>query len=533
MTGRRPRASAGEGVPGPCACSRGARGGGVRVARRDFVAEVFPSFPVSGVGTGLVRAGPCGRRPCGSARRAGTRGLAWARAGPPGRLSRVLLPSLSRSPRRTPPAVGRGPREPGPAVFGASAGRSTRPRPKSQLGGAVDRAGAGRLPARANGGGRVPPPPSPPRLPPPPLPPGFGGRPEGPAAPPGSRDGVLTGVRWPRLLPRRPPRPVDSALVEGRGNCLRLRSTFCATREVWAGCPPVAVLGGGRVFSARACGGPSWALGRRPTPGLSPPPLVYVGLCRVPALVQPRRPGGTAADPSGLQHPRVAAGAVSGGRDAARGEKDAGLSALRRVRPPVPSPAAQAERGSWSRWPGPACRAWQAFPSRGALACPACPRGRRGRRGQEPGSAGHRPRRACAPGASPGVPIDVVTSRSPGPGLSRARRGTDIPGEWDRSSRSAPRAPRLARPPAGRRRVGRGGVRNPARPRLPRHPASRRWRGRGLLTQRTRSALGPCARVSRAALSVAGRRRSAAALCALPGSSVGAPGALQDVSPGA
>lgn len=162
-------------------------------------------------------------------------------------------------------------------------------------------------------------------------------------------------------------------------------------------------------------------------------------------------------------------GAVSGGRDAARGEKDAGLSALRRVRPPVPSPAAQAERGSWSRWPGPACRAWQAFPSRGALACPACPRGRRGRRGQEPGSAGHRPRRACAPGASPGVPIDVVTSRSPGPGLSRARRGTDIPGEWDRSSRSAPRAPRLSRP-AGRRRVGRGGVRNPARPRLPRHP---------------------------------------------------------------
>lgn len=203
--------------------------------------------------------------------------------------------------------------------------------------------------------------------PPLPSPPGFGARPEGPAAPPGSRDGVLTGVRWPRLLPRRPPRPVDSALVEGRGNCLRLRSTFCATREVWAGCPPVAVLGGGRVFSARACGGPSWALGRRPTPGLSPPPLVYVGLCRVPALVQPRRPGGTAADPSGLQHPRVAAGAVSGGRDAARGEKDAGLSALRRVRPPVPSPAAQAERGSWSRWPGPACRAWQAFPlSRGS-----------------------------------------------------------------------------------------------------------------------------------------------------------------------
>lgn len=34
-------------------------------------------------------------------------------------------------------------------------------------------------------------------------------------------------------------------------------------------------------------------------------------------------------------------------------------------------------------------------------------------------------------------------SRSPGPGLSRVRRGTDTPGEWDRSSRSAcgPHAP--------------------------------------------------------------------------------------------
>lgn len=33
--------------------------------------------------------------------------------------------------------------------------------------------------------------------------------------------------------------------------------------------------------------------------------------------------------------------------------------------------------------------------------------------------------------------IDVVTLCSPGPGLSRAGRGTDIPCEWDRSSRSA------------------------------------------------------------------------------------------------
>lgn len=37
--------------------------------------------------------------------------------------------------------------------------------------------------------------------------------------------------------------------------------------------------------------------------------------------------------------------------------------------------------------------------------------------------------------------IDVVMSRSPGPGLSRVRRGTDIHGEWDRASRSARGSP--------------------------------------------------------------------------------------------
>lgn len=60
--------------------------------------------------------------------------------------------------------------------------------------------------------------------------------------------------------------------------------------------------------------------------------------------------------------------------------------------------------------------------------------------------------------------IDVVTSRSPGPGLSRAGRGTDIPGEWDRSSRSA-RGPLSSPSPPGWRCAGRKGVRNPARPR--------------------------------------------------------------------
>lgn len=40
---------------------------------------------------------------------------------------------------------------------------------------------------------------------------------------------------------------------------------------------------------------------------------------------------------------------------------------------------------------------------------------------------------------------DVVTVCSPGPGLSCARRGTDIHGEWDRSSRSV-RGPRVSPP---------------------------------------------------------------------------------------
>lgn len=65
----------------------------------------------------------------------------------------------------------------------------------------------------------------------------------------------------------------------------------------------------------------------------------------------------------------------------------------------------------------------------------------------------------------PCLPIDVVALCSPGPGLSRAGRGTDIRAEWGRSSRSV-RGP-LSLPFPTRRWVvvGRRGVRNPARPR--------------------------------------------------------------------
>lgn len=64
--------------------------------------------------------------------------------------------------------------------------------------------------------------------------------------------------------------------------------------------------------------------------------------------------------------------------------------------------------------------------------------------------------------------IDVVLSCSPGPGLSRVRRGTDVHGEWDRSSRSA-RGPLAPSPlPAVAVRWGVwGGVQAPARPRPP------------------------------------------------------------------
>ena len=58
-------------------------------------------------------------------------------------------------------------------------------------------------------------------------------------------------------------------------------------------------------------------------------------------------------------------------------------------------------------------------------------------------------------------PIDVVWSCSPGPGLSRARRGTGVPGERVCSSRSVRGAPRLTFPPwpSGRGRKAGAGLR--------------------------------------------------------------------------
>lgn len=122
-----------------------------------------------------------------------------------------------------------------------------------------------------------------------------------------------------------------------------------------------------------------------------------------------------------------------------------------------------------------------------------------------------------------------MTSRSPGPGLSRARRGTDIPGEWDRSSRSA-RGP-LSSPARPKAAWGEGrGAESGPTSRAP-SPASRRCRGRGLLDAAEHTPPGPRARASRTAPSPRrGGGRSATAPCALPGPSVGAPGALQVVS---
>lgn len=79
----------------------------------------------------------------------------------------------------------------------------------------------------------------------------------------------------------------------------------------------------------------------------------------------------------------------------------------------------------------------------------------------------------------------MVTSRSPGPGRSRARRGTDIPGEWGRSSRSV-RGP-LAPPPRPRAVCGgRGCGTRPDFALLPLDPRPRGFGGeRGLPTRRT------------------------------------------------
>lgn len=85
--------------------------------------------------------------------------------------------------------------------------------------------------------------------------------------------------------------------------------------------------------------------------------------------------------------------------------------------------------------PAEPCLTLTAAPS----ACVACGGVPPAVRGGRAGGGGGRARwysLSPPPHASPML-IDVVTSCSPGPGLSRAGRGTDIPGEWDRSSRSA------------------------------------------------------------------------------------------------
>lgn len=85
--------------------------------------------------------------------------------------------------------------------------------------------------------------------------------------------------------------------------------------------------------------------------------------------------------------------------------------------------------------------------------------------------------------------IDVVTLRSPGPGLSRAGRGTDIPGEWGRSSRSA-RGPLSSPSPPGWRCVGRkkGCGTRPDLALPPPCPSGRRVGRVVSMTQRTLSA---------------------------------------------
>lgn len=97
--------------------------------------------------------------------------------------------------------------------------------------------------------------------------------------------------------------------------------------------------------------------------------------------------------------------------------------------------------------------------------------------GAEAGSSGDGPCRAPPRGFGRAVPIDVVMWRSPGPGLSCARRGTDVHGERGRSSRSA-HGP-LASPPRLSAVCGRQGC--GIRPDLAPPPSvsRRRW-GRGL-----------------------------------------------------
>lgn len=291
----------------------------------------------------------------------------------------AFLPRLSLLPRRRPPpppgpfGVGRG----SPVVGGLSAGRSSPT--KSQLGGVVDRAGPRAQGRRARAASffsfcflcvfLF--------LPPPPFflvslclhLPGFGGRPDSPASPAGWRWGGDRG-------PLAEPSSEEDGEVRGHGSrrrtrqFIRLRSTFCATREVWAGCPPVMFRDGGGRASQRVRAGVLRGLlaaARRPAP-LSgcmsrPPP----GL-RAPALAQPRRPGGLPSFPPVY--------GTRGWRAGWRQGRAARVASPRAAGPSAPAAQDTRVRRGWARSPR-AVRGRRS-PLAG-VGLPAWPRGRRPR----------------------------------------------------------------------------------------------------------------------------------------------------------
>lgn len=180
--------------------------------------------------------------------------------------------------------------------------------------------------------------------------------------------------------------------------------------------------------------------GRRGGPG--PFPLEPSAWACAPALVHLECLGCGAT--SGLWHPRAAGEAAE-------------------VLYHRALPAAGTDRGRFvttlvSMAP---CRVSGVLPSVSSAALP----GVWGWRGRSRLRVDDGPRRVpCSPGPPPFCwLIDVVTLRSPGPGQSRARRGTDVHGERDRSSRPA-RGP-LASPPRLLAACGRQGCGTRPRPR--------------------------------------------------------------------
>lgn len=348
-----------------------------------------------------------GPGPARRARRIGT----GAPAGP-GRPARPFLPrfpaSGDRAADRVAWAVG------APFVGGAPVVRfPSRPLPESRFGGAVVRGGpCPRL--RTVAGGSV----SSPRLSS--GLPGLGGRPGGPAAPPARGDGVVIVVPWPE--------PSSEEAAEVRGSAPPTDAVIFP--------PESDILCHQRGVDALSSGdGPGWGPGPSARARVVPYGALYpaarcpgsclwcvsrlLGLRAGSRVIQASRRMAV-DDPSGLWHPRGAEGG----------------QALRVLSPRAPSSPCR-HTGAVR---GPRCprsAAGRRLPPRGA-GRQLEPRGKGVCGEAEAGSSDRCPR--CATFLRPFsrcVPIDVVTSRSPGPGLSRARRGTDIHGEWDRSSRSA------------------------------------------------------------------------------------------------